>query len=390
MRVLGQADEQSSADHTPRSTPTPFAFTFTFTKISTPDTTTPCSSPLQNLPAELRNNIYKYVARDQKILRLSGDEIVLPPLGSVCKQIRAEMRGVFEHKVISNLTMDIEALVVNFDFDPLSEWLDKNDQRYSLDEKRKARLLKVHVTCRPELPEGGNPRVAALRAKESLPHLLLRNVKALLHSWAPSGIMPRYERQLTGRHYYLGFIADSTWRCQDFGPFKDSSPWAIFEFRHHLDCFLTAGSIDRNLIQVLWEACRTDCSRVARDAIPHRSIIFHENLNDLLQQVEHGNHNKTSFLRWAFYINEQAVWNLEFARHFWKEAREKDRKHRLRIVGKDLNQMGYKRKQEEIVRCSKKRKVGLGSCFVVEQEYNRDGTETESGEMLREMASMHL
>jgi hypothetical protein len=152
MHLFGQQKEQSSLDLSPPTIPTPFTFVFTQVCTSNPDTS--CLPPLLRLPAELRNNIYELVAKDQEPLILSAGKVVLPPLGEVCRQIRAEMRGIFEQEVISNAALPIQSPAVNFNFKPLFEWLDEHDRaerRPATGSEHVIRELIMWPECRPYL-----------------------------------------------------------------------------------------------------------------------------------------------------------------------------------------------------------------------------------------------
>jgi hypothetical protein len=176
-------------------------FTFGNTQTHTIDLglDTPRESPLLKLPAELRNDIYEHVSRDEKVLKLSAGKVVLPPLGGVCKQIRAELRGVFEQQMISNTDLEIQALVVNFNFDPLFRWLDEHDQRpispafeeLACRPPQKLRKLVIHATCRPELLlapwlERNPLLLSPLLQEERLSALLLHNLTTTLKRWSTS------------------------------------------------------------------------------------------------------------------------------------------------------------------------------------------------------------
>lgn len=147
MHLCGPTNGECGSQPSSSVTATPF--TFTFTRIQTGDSGT---APFLRLPAELRNKIYELAVKDQQSLRLFEGQIVLPPLGRVCKKIRTEIRGIFEQEAISNTVLGIEALVVNFNFKPLFEWLDERDQRTaSTHMGRPGRVLHICVACRPEL-----------------------------------------------------------------------------------------------------------------------------------------------------------------------------------------------------------------------------------------------
>jgi hypothetical protein len=193
MKFFGQKFGPGSLDLT--------HFTFGTTQTRTTDLglDTPRESPLLKSPAELRNNIYEHVSRDEKVLKLSAGKVVLPLLGGVCKQISAELRGVFEQEVISNTNLEIQALVVNFNFDPLFRWLDEHDQRpispafeeLEYRPPQKLRKLVIHTTCRPELLlapwlKRSPLLLSPLLQEERLSALLLHNLTTTLKGWSTS------------------------------------------------------------------------------------------------------------------------------------------------------------------------------------------------------------
>jgi hypothetical protein len=90
-------------------------------------------SPFLSLAGELRNAIYELVVIDSPELGLFDGRVALPALGCVCRQIRTEMRGIFEQHEAdlilaaqSNRTV-IEAKVINYDFTSLSTWLSRHE-----------------------------------------------------------------------------------------------------------------------------------------------------------------------------------------------------------------------------------------------------------------------
>lgn len=188
MQLFGPANEARGL-HPPSST-TATPFTFTFTQIQTSDSE---AAPFLKLPAELRNKIYELAAKQQYCLILFDGRIVLPPLGSVCKKIRTEMRGIFEQEAISNIALSITALVVNFDFKPLFDWLDEYDQRPgSTYPGQCARTLHIRLTCQPKLSlshwfDESSPRCSSLGEslkKQRLQHLLSQNLMATMNGWS--------------------------------------------------------------------------------------------------------------------------------------------------------------------------------------------------------------
>lgn len=54
------------------------------------------NSPLTNLPPEIRNSIYEFVASDTTSICLRNESIAYtPPLSLVCRQIREEFEGIY-------------------------------------------------------------------------------------------------------------------------------------------------------------------------------------------------------------------------------------------------------------------------------------------------------
>lgn len=68
------------------------------------------------------------VALDASISRFFEDRVVLPPLASVCRQIRKKMNGKYQRDATLNPETPIHALVTNFNFHSLSRWLDKHSR----------------------------------------------------------------------------------------------------------------------------------------------------------------------------------------------------------------------------------------------------------------------
>ena len=83
---------------------------------------------LLSLTGEIRNHIYLHVALDAPTIRLFEGRVVLPPLASVCRKIRKELEGKYQRDATLNPTTPIHALVTNFNFHPLSRWLDKHSR----------------------------------------------------------------------------------------------------------------------------------------------------------------------------------------------------------------------------------------------------------------------
>ena len=318
MHLFGPTNEEHE-EHPPSST-TATPFTFTFTRIQTSDSE---AVPFLKIPAELRNKIYELAAKDHKRLRLFDGQIVLPPLGSVCKKIRTEIRGIFEQEVISNTALDIEALVVNFDFRPLFNWLDEHHQRSpSTQTRRVPRFLRINVTCRPELSlsswfDESSPRCSTLGdslKNQRVQHLLIQNLMTTMTGWSweltkfltgydrtfpvsPHRITqfpffhaePRCRRIKSGQHYWVAIIADDTWRYLDDTPSttpqvtvqqskRPDSSIAKFYTKIY-DALVCDDSMrtdgDRKLALALREACQSRCTRAERDAVAVFTDLSH-------------------------------------------------------------------------------------------------------------------
>jgi len=352
MQLFGPANE-ARGSHPPSSTAdTPF--TFTFTQIQTSDSET---APFLKLPAELRNKIYELAASDEEALRLSAGNIILPSMGRVCKKIRAEMRGIYEHEVISNAALKIEALVINFDFKSLFGWLDEHDRQIIPESKQwTPRELRIHVTCQPEPlmtpPEDETlSRCSTARDLDSLPRLLLQNLSATMSGWSwdfqmfrsvyPSdkigtwsiqqliqtvGVSSldthsRCKRALTGHHYTVAFIADDTWNhlshaapltlevIPGLGVLSIANPDApdvkfydkMYETIMHFPT-LTSG-VDRKLALMLREVCQSDCSKAERDAVAGTLDMYLGRIRPNVT-VEL---STTQFWKWNFTIANRAV-----------------------------------------------------------------------------------
>ena len=352
MHLFGPTTE-GPASH-PQSSTTAIPFTFTFTRIQTSDSET---APFLRLPAELRNKIYELASKDQRTLRLFEGQIVLPPLGRVCKKIRTEMRGIFEQEAISNTVLGIEALVVNFNFKPLFEWLDERDQRTAFTHTgRSARLLHIRIACRPELSlipwfEESSPRCSTLGGslkKQRLEHILLDNLIATMTGWSweltmfMSGhpkaftVSPhrltqaaffhanaRCRRIKTGNHYQVAFIADATWCCLDGttssttrltnqnmkSPFRNpenSSTNFYTKIYEALVCDESMRTdVDRKLALAVREACQSRCSRAERDAV----AVFTD-LSPVRMIIGPGTLYARLYWKWAIIIFARAAKEL--------------------------------------------------------------------------------
>lgn len=146
--------------------------------------------PFLRLHGELRNEIYLLAIEDITTIKLFEDRVVLPPVGSVCKQVRTELRGLYEEELLSNPNAQIEARVVNMNFEPLLRWLDTNDQHYGAWEDETPRVLTIHAVCDGEeserefwwLEECVSWR-SPIPSNERLPRLLLHNLTTTLNGW---------------------------------------------------------------------------------------------------------------------------------------------------------------------------------------------------------------
>lgn len=361
--------------HLPSSaTATPF--TFTFTQIQTSDSET---APFLKLPAELRNEIYELAAKQQNRLILFDGRIVLPPLGSVCKKIRTEMRGVFEQEAISNIALSIAALVVNFDFKPLFDWLDEYDQRPgSTYPGQFARILHIRLACQSKLSlshwfDESSPRCSSLGEslkKQRLQCLLLQNIVATMYgwSWELTRFMScpfytnlasphqrtrfpffhanaRCRRVKTGYQYFVSIIANDTWRCLEDTPSTKSqvsipqnkSPvWnpdssttnfypKIYEALARDESMRT--DVDRRLALAVREACQSRRSRAERDAAAVFTDLSHLRLNLRRHSLP-----VTLYWKWAFIIYDRAA--KELSRLEADLRVEKQKRHELYIAKK--------------------------------------------------------
>lgn len=355
MHLFGPTNEERGSNSPPSTTATPF--TFTFTRIQTSDSET---ASFLKLPAELRNRIYELVASDEEALRLSAGKILLPSLGSVCKKIRAEMRGVYEHEVISNAALGIEALVINFDFKSLFRWLDEQDCQTIPESKHwTPRELRIHVTCQPELlisprKDENSPRRSTAKEAERLPHLLLHNLSATMSGWSfdyeildsvyPSdtignwstqqliqtvgvnnqSVHSRCQRFLTGHHYTVAFIADDTWHhLSHAAPLRlegiphlgvvsvtnSDAPVVkffdkMYETIMHTPSIQT--SVDRKLALMLREVCQSDCSKAERAAVAGTLDMYLGRIRrDVVVEL-----STTQFWKWNFTIANRAEYEL--------------------------------------------------------------------------------
>ena len=352
MYLFGPTNEERGSHFPSSTTATPF--TFTFTQIQTSDSET---APFLKLPAELRNKIYELAAKQQERLILFDCRIVLPPLGSVCKKIRTEMRGIFEHEAISNTILGITALVVNFDFKPLFNWLDEYDQRPNpAGPGCFVRTLDIHVARRPELSLGpwfdeNSPRYSTRGdslKKQCVQHLLLRNLMLTMTGWSWELSMfflgfprstsasphrytqsprfhthPRCRRIKSGYHYNVTIMANNTWRCLDNTPstmsqvsipqnksaIRDPDTSITNLYTGIYDALVCDESmrsdVDRRLALAVREACRSHFTRAERDAAALFTDMSHLKMSFTRRSL-----SATLCWKWSFIIHDRAAKEL--------------------------------------------------------------------------------
>lgn len=363
--------------HLPSSaTATPF--TFTFTQIETSDSET---APFLKLPAELRNKIYELAAKQQNRLILFDGRIVLPPLGSVCKKIRTEMRGIFEQEAISNIALSITALVVNFNFKPLFDWLDEYDQRPgSTYPGQFARILHIRLACRmpikaiieplvrreltPVLFSGRGIEETALTVPSPSKHhgyyvrMELGTHQSMSCPFYTNLASPhqitripffhanaRCRRIKTGHQYFVSIIVNDTWRClqdtpstksqvsvsQNKSPVRnpDSSTTDFYSRIYEaLVCDESMRTdVDRRLALAVREACQSRRSRAERDA----AAVFAD-LSPLRLNLRHPSLPVTLYWKWAFIIYDRAA--KELSRLEADLRVEKQKRHELSMAKK--------------------------------------------------------
>jgi hypothetical protein len=422
MYLFGQRKEQSSLDPTPPAIPTPF--TFVFTQICTSDPGTSCLPPLLRLPAELRNNIYELVAKDQETLILSAGKIVLPPLGGVCRQIRAEMRGIFEQEVISNTALPIISPVVNFNFKPLFDWLDEHDRvdgQPATGGECVVRALDIWPECRPDLsldPHIGN---TASPEEDRLASLLLHNLTTTMNGWSSEldyheAMFPwrqsmspeqykqswgadnfrrhlNFRRERSGHVYEVLIIADETWdrfahldfasskrkAFQNISSVQSDRP-ALYIRDMMYESTKSWGwmrtDVDQKLALMLGEACKSDCSEEGMDAVV---------------ATLDGSQGRF-YSEWASWVPDQK-WNLniinlavdEFSRMETELHTEKQ--YRLMIALLILERE-VKRKRSQLA--LEDASISRPSNPTAEQSLGRDSSEDEFQELTVMMAEWHL
>jgi len=431
MHLFGPTDEERGSH--PQSSTTTTPFTFIFTQIQTSDSET---APFLKLPAELRNRIYELVAKDQWCLMLFEGRIVLPPLGSVCKKIRTEMRDIFEKEVVCT-KLSISALVVNFDFQPLFNWLDEHDQRTAFaGEQWLARPLSIRLTCRPELFDESSPRFSTCTLGESLKkqrlhHFLLQNLMATMNGWSWELTMyftgndwallasfhhitkmpffhanPRCRRMKSGFHYYIILTADDTWRClndstpttsqvtnpQNKSPVRFPDGSITNFYTRMYDALVRDESmrtdVDRKLALAVREACQSHCNRAERDAVAASTDLSHLGISmpSALPAI--------LFVKWALVIFERAA--KELSRLEVDLRVERQKRHELSIAKKAEKAARDAKDQHDMARRSDKRLQTEDSSKlppkqrVIRAGLRSGGTKDEFEELARMVARWQL
>lgn len=146
-------------------------------------------SRLLRLPGEIRNQIYSEVALDAPVVNLFEGRAVLPALGQVCRKVRKEMSGVYEKDVAQDPSKPIHAHVTNFNFHPLSKWLDKysRDLKDRIEEPRLLCITSVLLSpdcpassVSPQIPLEERDQQSALDALDNS----LRTMEQSLDDWS--------------------------------------------------------------------------------------------------------------------------------------------------------------------------------------------------------------
>ncbi|KAK5714069.1 hypothetical protein LTR15_010977 [Elasticomyces elasticus] len=79
-------------------------------------TTITQDSPLLSLAPEIRNAIYDQVFKDSILINYQDRIVLQPPtLAKVCRQIRAEYKGVFRDEARRHVN-ELEVHIINFNF----------------------------------------------------------------------------------------------------------------------------------------------------------------------------------------------------------------------------------------------------------------------------------
>ena len=343
----------------------------------------------------------------------------------MCKKIRAELRSIFEHEVISNIAVVIEARVVNFNFNSLFRWLDEHDQQLIPESKHwTPRELKIHVTCRPELSinpwqDGDSSRHPTSHATELLPHLLLKNLSATMNGWSWDNdtlrstsctfvtldsqqlmqtfgvsdmfVHSRCRRERTGHHYKVAFISEDTWHHLSHATFPISKVAFYDHMFKTITCTRGLSSEDRKLALMLREVCQSDCSEVERDAV---AGTLDMNLGHIRPGVV-VELSTTQFWKWNFTIACRA--DKEESRMTRAMVEHYDFMEKLRD-GPEYN-AGDKRSQETVDRTTKRQRCTavkpvwrnvFRAGLPAEPTSHREDAMSEIEEITRMMAKWHL
>jgi len=87
-------------------------------------------SRILDLPPELRNNIYEYVAHSPTEARIRNRRFVQHPLACTSRQLQLEFGPVFQEAATHAET--VTAVVTDFDFNALGPWLTNFEQQRAL------------------------------------------------------------------------------------------------------------------------------------------------------------------------------------------------------------------------------------------------------------------
>jgi hypothetical protein len=419
MKFFGQKFGPGSLDLT--------HFTFGTTQTRTTDLGLDASheSPLLKLPAELRNNIYEHVSRDEKVLKFSAGKVVLPPLGGVCKQIRAELRGIFEQEVISNTALPIQVLVVNFNFKPLFEWLDEHDlvdRRPATGCQYVTRELIIWLECRPDFSL--DPRIENFASPEErrLASLLLHNLTTTMIGWSSELDIHEarfswrqrmsseqykqtyaadnfrrhlaFRRERSGHHYQIGIVAEKTWdRFAHLDFVKRKVPSAVqpdkpfFSFWKKMYYSIKSWGwmrtdVDQKIALMLREVCQSDCSEERMNAVA-TALTENPGRFHAIQVAHTGWDPWLPYVKWELNIVNLAV--DEFSR-MEKEVHA-EKQYNLWIALEILEQE-VKRKRSQMA--LEDASISSLSNPTAEQSLERDSSEDEFDKLTVMMAEWHL
>lgn len=427
MHVFQLKDEQRVSQDATSKPCTP-----TSTENCATDPNTSRTSPFFKLPPELRNTIYELVARDQQDLKLTpAGRIRLPPLARVCRRLRAEMRGIFEHEVISNTALPITAGAVNFDFQPLFKWLDENDGQTVPEGKKWApRTLAISVTYQPKLLldrclEEESSQLSKLQQEERALRLLLRNLTTTMNGWNsdidmlettlcyPQKLSPRQRmlaksndrlrvhpigmRGKSGNHYGVAIFADDTWRhlhhktsqkpeseaSQDLNFPQDPGKPELRFFDMMYESIKSWGwmwtDVDQKFALMLREACQSDCSDANRKAIATCFDGYQGRIRpNFVVSMEIGWNWK-----WNYTIINRAAKELSRLDAELHVEQQNRLKHALLTLEEEVKKQ---RSQAPPFDAS----ANSTSDSTAEQGLNRDSTEDTIEELTKMMAGWHL